>query len=607
MPKGKGGNGGKPGFVSNREIRSLGYASVYNRVQAVGKTSWEPDLDTVGLPDDSFMVVNIESGRIYVKLADVLDTNSLVTMLHDLLGIPRRDQVLTYTTQGPGGTRPLKQKENPYKDKVDHENKLTQEKLLTAEEMALGADARDEVFHARRAEKDAEAIATGSLQKTPLTDGLPSDWNRIIMVHNNDQNVWRTTSFSGSVSPCSTKFTVHVIKDANNLRHHAGFQLQLRSSEDGNEWTQWGSSTLVTTDTRKLIHIVEGASFDYLIVRGLETGHYYDIRVQLQYANTSSLWTTWSADYGPIKAVLSQGKSKNKRKKKSSASASKPGASSGNTNTGENKSFKKKRKASKSNQKQPRSAKVLFMMHHKKKLNRSDPDMAREDVHAKLKEMWNDRDEAESAKWEAGAKRRKAEEESADTTTPTTATSEQGPMDEGQRRLEEINEQQMQEGNSCMQEGNSMSSSAAIGRAQVYNFLARIPVGNSFKDWTRLYYQSFLDIGMSDFDLIVGVLEFSETLDEIVGTKKLHKNILLRAIKAAEKATKNGTSAVQRCPITLEPLDDPVRASDGHVYSRAAITRWFQDHERSPMTNSILDSKALDTVTDSDVIIIDIV
>ena len=42
------------------------------------------------------------------------------------------------------------------------------------------------------------------------------------------------------------------------------------------------------------------------------------------------------------------------------------------------------------------------------------------------------------------------------------------------------------------------------------------------------------------------------------------------------------------CPITLEPFRDPVRAKDGHVYEREAITRWIFEHGTSPFTREPL-------------------
>ena len=42
------------------------------------------------------------------------------------------------------------------------------------------------------------------------------------------------------------------------------------------------------------------------------------------------------------------------------------------------------------------------------------------------------------------------------------------------------------------------------------------------------------------------------------------------------------------CPITLEVMRDPVIASDGHSYERAAIERWLAGHRTSPLTGRAL-------------------
>ena len=47
------------------------------------------------------------------------------------------------------------------------------------------------------------------------------------------------------------------------------------------------------------------------------------------------------------------------------------------------------------------------------------------------------------------------------------------------------------------------------------------------------------------------------------------------------------------CPITQELMSDPVMASDGHTYERAAIERWFESNQTSPLTGEELASKAL--------------
>eukprot|EP01117_Protostelium_nocturnum_P016461 TRINITY_DN650_c0_g1_i13.p1 TRINITY_DN650_c0_g1~~TRINITY_DN650_c0_g1_i13.p1 ORF type:complete len:502 (-),score=228.09 TRINITY_DN650_c0_g1_i13:47-1552(-) len=48
------------------------------------------------------------------------------------------------------------------------------------------------------------------------------------------------------------------------------------------------------------------------------------------------------------------------------------------------------------------------------------------------------------------------------------------------------------------------------------------------------------------------------------------------------------------CPITQEPMSNPVMASDGHTYERAAIEEWFGRRKRtSPMTGADLDDLKL--------------
>ena len=40
-----------------------------------------------------------------------------------------------------------------------------------------------------------------------------------------------------------------------------------------------------------------------------------------------------------------------------------------------------------------------------------------------------------------------------------------------------------------------------------------------------------------------------------------------------------------RCPLTLDLMKDPYMAMDGNTYERAAILRWFEEHNTSPLTN----------------------
>lgn len=47
------------------------------------------------------------------------------------------------------------------------------------------------------------------------------------------------------------------------------------------------------------------------------------------------------------------------------------------------------------------------------------------------------------------------------------------------------------------------------------------------------------------------------------------------------------------CPITQQLFRDPVLAEDGHLYERAAITRWINEHGTSPFTRQMLDANHL--------------
>lgn len=47
------------------------------------------------------------------------------------------------------------------------------------------------------------------------------------------------------------------------------------------------------------------------------------------------------------------------------------------------------------------------------------------------------------------------------------------------------------------------------------------------------------------------------------------------------------------CPITGEPMRDPVVAADGHTYERAAIARWLAESNKSPLTGAVLSHKDL--------------
>ncbi|KAL0038821.1 hypothetical protein WJX79_009210 [Trebouxia sp. C0005] len=47
------------------------------------------------------------------------------------------------------------------------------------------------------------------------------------------------------------------------------------------------------------------------------------------------------------------------------------------------------------------------------------------------------------------------------------------------------------------------------------------------------------------------------------------------------------------CPLTLDILQDPVKAADGRTYEREDITKWLREHDTSPMTNMPMLNKEL--------------
>lgn len=61
-----------------------------------------------------------------------------------------------------------------------------------------------------------------------------------------------------------------------------------------------------------------------------------------------------------------------------------------------------------------------------------------------------------------------------------------------------------------------------------------------------------------------------------------------------EKKMKNlETEQLFTCPITQCVMSDPVFTVDGQTYERDAIEKWFLDHDTSPLTGKVLESKAL--------------
>ena len=56
------------------------------------------------------------------------------------------------------------------------------------------------------------------------------------------------------------------------------------------------------------------------------------------------------------------------------------------------------------------------------------------------------------------------------------------------------------------------------------------------------------------------------------------------------------------CPITHELPLHPVMAEDGKVYERAAIEKWLEDNDRSPMTNLVMGDKLINATQTKELI-----
>lgn len=50
------------------------------------------------------------------------------------------------------------------------------------------------------------------------------------------------------------------------------------------------------------------------------------------------------------------------------------------------------------------------------------------------------------------------------------------------------------------------------------------------------------------------------------------------------------------CPITYELMRDPVVASDGHTYEKAAIEKWLKNHKISPRSGEPMDSLTIPNI-----------
>ena len=62
-----------------------------------------------------------------------------------------------------------------------------------------------------------------------------------------------------------------------------------------------------------------------------------------------------------------------------------------------------------------------------------------------------------------------------------------------------------------------------------------------------------------------------------------------------DQEEKEALAGMPCCPITGEPMRNPVVAADGHTYERKAIKRWLRESNRSPMTGATMPHKEVVT------------
>ena len=80
----------------------------------------------------------------------------------------------------------------------------------------------------------------------------------------------------------------------------------------------------------------------------------------------------------------------------------------------------------------------------------------------------------------------------------------------------------------------------------------------------------------------------------VLGTKLRDHCAELARLKTGLQARGSEIEEHLLCPITCELMHDPVVASDGITYERAAIEEWFETGKQtSPLTNAPLVSQVL--------------
>uniref|UniRef100_A0A7S4UT27 U-box domain-containing protein n=1 Tax=Ditylum brightwellii TaxID=49249 RepID=A0A7S4UT27_9STRA len=107
--------------------------------------------------------------------------------------------------------------------------------------------------------------------------------------------------------------------------------------------------------------------------------------------------------------------------------------------------------------------------------------------------------------------------------------------------------------------------------------------------------------GMSDEENEEDTADYRADIyqDELDGLQDMNNGNAMEELSSSTTTSLSSLTAVATtttlpcCPITGQPMKDPVVAADGHTYERHAIRRWLQTSDMSPLTGQTLSHKEL--------------
>lgn len=88
------------------------------------------------------------------------------------------------------------------------------------------------------------------------------------------------------------------------------------------------------------------------------------------------------------------------------------------------------------------------------------------------------------------------------------------------------------------------------------------------------------------------MLDSNLSLQETLSQKDKEIEIIEKRTNEIARKAMSGVDSFL-CPITRDPMVDPVICCDGHTYERVAIEMWLRNNSRSPKTNQPLASREL--------------